>query len=349
MKNLTLVATLFGLMYVVEAQTPFADANKDVQTSMKKMTYDFPKEIINGKNGAGYSLRTTLLEKPVEKVALVTFFLEDVGMSSESEMLNIAKAWRTSDDLAQEFVNNFYDKGIGALKESFKAGGIDLLLPGEYLDTSEKKEFYENYKVEHTPFKKEKTKGASASVSSKSKMDLGGGWVQTTTRTKSASVTRIKVVPENEEYKVLFFINESPYTKGYKGDPKPMSFPAIGLYDKKQANSMGLDLCKQLGVDAVLGVYMVINKMSQKKEEYAVRSISGYMWGPNPIQREEGKKGGLIYTRGIFYCGARAFYSSGLTIKDEKKYPTVDYSGIDNALAALGTRMTNYLSTGKRK
>ncbi len=294
-------------------------------------------------------MRTSLLEKPVEKVALVTFFLEDVGMSSESEMLNIANAWRTSDALAQEFVNNFYDKGIEAMKEAFKAGGIDLLLPDEYLDTPEKKEYYENYEVEHMPLKKEKTKGASATVTSKSKTDLGGGWVQTTTRTKSASVTRIKVVPESEDYKVLFFLNESPYTKGYKGDPKPMSFPAIGLYDKKQANSLGFELCNKLKVDAVLGVYIVVNKMSKKKEEYAVRSISGYMWGPNPIQREEGKKGGLIYTRGIFYCGARAFYGSGLIVKDEKKNPVVDYSGIDNAMTALGNRMTHYLSTGKRK
>lgn len=330
-------------------QTPFASANASAEVAMKKMKYDFPKELINSKNGGGYSLRTELLDNKVEKVALVTFFLEDVGMSSESEMLNLANAWRTSDALAQSFANSFYQKGISSLQSSFKEGGIDLLLPEQYLNTPEKKAYYSNYTVEHMPLKKEKTKGASASVSQTSSTNLGGGWVSTSTKTISASVNRIKVVPEGTDYKVLFFLNEAPYTKGFKGDPLPMSMPTIGLYDKKQANSMGFDLCKKLEVDAVLAVYIVINKMKKNKEIYAVRSISGYMWGPNPIQREEGKDKGLIYTKGIFYCGARAFYGSGLIFKDEKKYPTPDFTGIDQALAAMGKRITHYLNTGKRK
>src|SRR5690606_399589 len=189
--------------------------------------------------------------------------------------------------------------------------------------------------------------GASAAVTKSSSTSIGGGWAVTTTQTISASVTRIKVTPENNDYKVLFFLNEAPYTKGFAGDPLPMSMPTIGLYDKKQANSLGYELCNKLEVDAVLAVYIVVNKLKKNKEIYAIRSVSGYMWGPNPIQREEGDDKGLIYTRGIFYCGARMFAGKGLIFKDEKKYPTPDFTGFDNAMAAMGNRMTHYLKTGK--
>lgn len=337
-----------GFSIGMNAQTPFQKANADVETSLKKMTYDFPKEKINGKNGAGYSLRPELLEKPVKKVALITFFIEDVGMSKENEMINTAKAWRTSDGLAQVFADKFYEQGMETLKETFKKDGIEILMPNEYLDTQEKKDYYSAMMIRHSILKKQKTTGASASVSSKSSMPLGGGWVQTTTSTMSASVNRIRVTPTGTGLKSLFFLNEAPYTKGYKGDPKPMSLPAIGLYDKNQAEHLGLELPKTFDVDAVLAVYVVVNKMNQKKEIYAVRSITGYMWGPNPIQREEGKTG-LIYTRGLMYCGARAFYGKGLIFKDEKKYPEFDYSGFENAMGAIAARMTNYLTTGKRK
>lgn len=353
MKKL-LIISIALLPFFTIAQTPFAEKNESVEASLKKVKYDFPKEKINKKNGAGYSLRPELLENPIKKIALVTYFIEDVGMSKENEMVNIAKAWRTSDGLAQIISNNFYDSSIAVLKSNFGASGMELLTPDEFLNTDEKKEYYKTMRIRHSILKKEKTMGASASVSSKSSMPLGGGWVQTSTTTKSASVTRIRVTPQGKGYKPLFFLNESPYTKNYKGDPKPMSLPAIGLYDKKQAQHLGVEMTDKFDVDAVLAVlavlavYIVINKMHKKKEIYAVRSITGYMWGANPIQREEGKKG-VLYCRGLMFCGARAFYGKGLIIQHPKKHPEMSFEGTNNAMKAIAYRMTNYLTTGKRK
>jgi hypothetical protein len=345
MKTLTKISFTIVLFIaatcVLFSQTPFAKTNATLESALKSMKYDFPKETLN-KKGGGYSLKPALLAKPVEKIALVSFFVEDVGMSSESEMLNMANAWRTSDDLAQEFSNQLYAKGIDALVQSFKDKGIDLLLANQFLDTKEKKGYYDMYEVEHTIIKKEKKGGASASVSSST--DYGH---MTVTRTKTASVDRIKVSPEESGLKPLFLKNESAYTKGYTGDPKPMSFPAIGLYDKKQARSLGFDLANKLEVDAVLVIYIVINKMKKNKEIYAIRSISGYLFGPNPIQREDDK--GAIYSRGVFYGGARAFYNKPQTIQDEKDFTTVSYDGIDNSLAAMAVRLSHYLQAGSRK
>jgi hypothetical protein len=175
MKTKLFTLLFLGFSIGMNAQTPFQKANADVETSLKKMTYDFPKEKINGKNGAGYSLRPELLEKPVKKVALITFFIEDVGMSKENEMINTAKAWRTSDGLAQVFADKFYEQGMETLKETFKKDGIEILMPNEYLDTQEKKDYYSAMMIRHSILKKQKTTGASASVSSKSSMPLGGG------------------------------------------------------------------------------------------------------------------------------------------------------------------------------
>jgi hypothetical protein len=128
-----------------------------------------------------------------------------------------------------------------------------------------------------------------------------------------------------------------------------MSMPLIGLYDRQQAEHLGMEMPEMFDGDAVLAVYIVVNKAHQKKERYTVRSITDYMWGPNTFQHAKGKDRGLIYTRGIIYCGARAFYGKGLYIKHDKKYPTLDYTGIENAMAAMTARMNNYLTTGKRK
>ena len=71
MKNLFKLSLALLPMFAV-AQTPFAEKNADVESSLKKIRYDFPKEKINKKNGAGYSLRPELLAKPIKKIALIT-------------------------------------------------------------------------------------------------------------------------------------------------------------------------------------------------------------------------------------------------------------------------------------
>jgi hypothetical protein len=65
--------------------------------------------------------------------------------------------------------------------------------------------------------------------------------------------------------------------------------------------SLGFDLAKKLEVDAILVVWILSFKTEKSKENYGVRAISGYMFGPNPIQRPEGEDETLSYARGIFY------------------------------------------------
>src|SRR6476620_1322778 len=60
------------------AQTPLFKVLADLEEVEKKTNYDFPKEKI-GDNGGGYSLDPSMLAKPVQKIALLTFFLEDPG------------------------------------------------------------------------------------------------------------------------------------------------------------------------------------------------------------------------------------------------------------------------------
>ena len=338
-----LVITCLAIVTSSYAQAPFSKATASTSLTDKLVKYDFPKETI-GKNGGGYSLAPDQLASPVKKVALVTFFLEDVGMSSDSEMLNFANVWRTSDELAQTHVNGFYKQGIESLIGSFKENGIDLLLPDQYLDTPEKKEYFKNYEVEHTPIKNEKTVGARAGYSSS--RDLGA---MTYTTTVTKTVDRIKITPSDQEMKPLFFINEPGFSKSYKGAPLAMTFQTIGLYDRKQATSLGFDLVNELGVDAVLAVYIVTNKMSRKKEEYGIRAVSAYMWGPNPVQREDEEGKGLIYSRGIFYGGTRVFFNNPILFQDEKVSPQPSYAGFENIMTSTGNKLARYLINGSRK
>ncbi|MFT6866021.1 MAG: hypothetical protein ACJA08_000848 [Cyclobacteriaceae bacterium] len=61
------------------AQSDFAEATSDL--SKIKSRQDFPLEGRPSKNGGGWSTNVSILPEMPKKVALVTFYLEDPGMS----------------------------------------------------------------------------------------------------------------------------------------------------------------------------------------------------------------------------------------------------------------------------
>ena len=70
--------------------------------------------------------------------------------------------------------------------------------------------------------------------------------------------------------------------------------------------SMGYDLATGLGVDAVVAVNIVSRKVKKEKEDYALNSVSMYMFGPNPVQIPEEEDSGIkgaFYIKGQFYSG----------------------------------------------
>lgn len=339
MKKLFLLVVFVTSIYnSSQAQTPLFKVLADVEGVEKNTNYDFPKEKI-GANGGGYSLDPTMLTKPVQKIALVTFFLEDPGTALNGSL------WRATDELGQKFIDGFYKQGIDPLVQKFKSEGIDLLLPNQFLDSPEKKEFYKNFVVEHTSLKKEKTE-SSAKHRTK---DADNEFVAF--GTKSSTVERLKVTASSSEMKPLFLINEGVNINGVDAPPLMMTSSGL-LTDKKMMTSLGFDMAQQLGVDAVLCIWVVSMKPSGSYELYGLQAISGYLFGPNPIQREDGDDKGLTYARGLFYCGTRATFKEVLIFQsmDKKKKPEEpNYTGFENAMTVMAGKMSAYLKTGKRK
>ena len=294
-----------------------------------KVRFDFPAEGRHA-NGAGYSANMDLLNPKPKKVALISYYLYDPGKGKTkggamSGTIS-ASVWRTPDAVGQTQVDGFYNKSIGALKNSFKENGIDLLTPEEFLDTDEKVEYYFGFNQESA--KKEKT--------SITKRRAGGYYTQVVT----ATVENLKVAPTGKGYRNFFVANESD-------DESMISNFQGGIFsaNRKLTSSLGYELCKGLGVDAVVVVYICTRKIKATQGDYGVNAVVTMMLGPNPGRTES--EDPEAKNLGQFYCGTRTFYSSPLIFKDDKGV-FGQYDGMANILSAHAAKMSKYI-VGKEK
>ena len=134
-------------------------------------------------------------------------------------------------------------------------------------------------------------------------------------------------------------------TMGYKN--KVMD-SQIYFYNKdtKMMNSVGYELAKHLGVDAVVIVYATIYVPKEKR--IMLQNVNMTMFGLNPIQLGENDKQPMFYNNGVFYCGAR-FQPDCAILDINKKDPEtnkLNFKGFNEVLGALSTKIGDYL-TGK--
>ncbi|PKP22084.1 MAG: hypothetical protein CVU05_05440 [Bacteroidetes bacterium HGW-Bacteroidetes-21] len=318
-----------ALAFSVNAQKPLPFTAKTANPAKIKAAFDFPTEGRNSKNGGGYSSNMELVNPKPKKVALVSFYLYDPACSKAKGGTYTGSVsvscWRTSDSKGQEHIDGFYAKSIDAMKEEFKKYDIELLTPEEFIDTDEKADFYYNFSQESA--KKEKSsvtirKAAGTTISS----------------VAEASVSTLKISPTGKGYRAFFVANEDMTIS------KLENFKSAGIMgaNRKMSSSLGYELCKGLGVDAVVVCYIVTRKPNMKKEDYAVNAVSLYMFGPNPIIDGEDDK-----NRGQFYCGTR-FFTKPLLF-ESKKIGTVSYDNMDNVIRALSGRMCNWVINKAKK
>jgi hypothetical protein len=299
-----------------QKSTPFADKTSEVKDIKAKM--DFPAEGRTSKNGSGYSVNVDLLDPKPKKVALISFYLYDpaCGKASKSStnthVYSSAQVWTTSEALAQTHIDGFYEKSVEPLIAGFKEYGIDLLLPEEFLDTEDKKEFYYGFNPESG--KKEKTERTQIGYN----VQASGG--------------TLKICPYEEGYRPFFVVNE-PLSESVATNFVNMG---IGGANRKMTSSYGYDLAKALDVDAVVICYIVTRKPSNKKEDYVVDAVNLYMFGPNPKSEGPDDK-----NRGQFYCGTR-FFAKQLVFSSSKSGET-SYDNIGNVMTALSKKMGNWV------
>ncbi len=295
-----------------------------------KVKFDFPREGRNG-NGGGYSANMDLLKEKPKKVALISYYLYDPGkgkVKGGSYTGNVSvSVWRTSDLYGQMQVDGFYKNSIDALKTSFKENGIDLLTPDEFLDTDEKREFYYGFNQESA--KKEKVKLTKRGAAGTNVWDVA-----------EASVSTLKISPSGKGYRAFFIGNEA-------ADESALENYQGGIFsaNRKMTSSLGYDMVKGLGVDAVVVVYICTRKVKQTKDDYGVNAVVTMMMGPNPGKAEESDP--EAKNLGQFYCGTRTYYASPALFREEKSL-FGQYEGMANILKAHAAKMCRYVN-GKEK
>ncbi|MDX2250520.1 MAG: hypothetical protein SF052_27310 [Bacteroidia bacterium] len=335
--SLMLVLTLCAANLVL-AQTQIPKAAPNAKTAAGKAALDFPVEGRKAKNGRGYSANLSALPQAPKRIALVSFYGFDPGItrvtaSSYSTAFTTTTTTTTRTRSAGnggEIAAMFYDKGLEGMRSTFSRHGMELLTPDQFLDTDAKRTAYQAFRVQHSKLSEFATNMGNQSLS------VYYGYPE------GYTVCDI----ENEPY--------ANYTKtglvGKKGkvvDVKVQQFRK----DPKMTESLGYDLCKTLGVDAVAVVYFTHTRPNAEKN--MLHNFNLAIFGPNPIALPDGKEDATLYSKGLFYAGARYYLGmDGLPFRDyNKKKPETNAlsdEGIDHILTGLATAVGAYIqkSTG---
>jgi ankyrin repeat protein len=299
-----------------------------------KVRFDFPGEGRNSDNGSGYSANMDLVNPKPKRVALISYYLYDAGKGKAN--ITGTGAWVTSGSAGQSQVNGFYAKSIQPFKEAFKQNGVELLTPEEFLDTQEKAELYYGFVQESA--KKEKT--TITRTKSRTSTTESPYFTTTTTTTTTATAGTLKICPSGMGYREFFVANEQE-------DESAIANFQGGVFtaNRKLTSNLGYELCKGLGVDAVMVVYIATRKPKQLQEDFAVNAVVAIMLGPNP-GRSEGTDP-EAKNLGQFYCGTRTYYGSPAVFKEAKGI-FGQYDGMANVLKAHAAKMSKYIN-GKEK
>ncbi len=323
-----------GFLAFAQSELPKFAPNPD----KVKVDLDMPLEGRKYKNGTGFSLNAKLLGEMPKKVALVSFYSFDPGMTK-------IQRWTTTSTFTTtyftkttklnavggsgELALGYYLQSIEAMITGFKDYGMQLMLPEEYLDTEEKTEFYNNFEVERGKLN-EWLANMGSNVH-----DVLYGYI--------------------EGYNVLDVVNEpySNYTATggrlltKKGD---VADKQVWVMDKcgPMVESLGDKLCKGLGVDAVVIVYFTI--FSPKEDKVTLENVNMHMFGPNPTPLPEGKEKKFNYFTGKFYVGTRVTVGKTIWQKNKKNPdPELEFEGFENIMSAMTTEMCTYLKEGIEK
>lgn len=309
------------------AQSELPEKYPDV--SKVKVREDFPKEGRTGKSGKGFSANIGNLPNGIKKVALVSFFVFDPGLTKTWSTTSVSEGYyvtttttttykkkNSTGALSGDIALGAFSKAIEPMTAEFKALGIDLLLPDQFLDTDEKKAFYYSFEVKH-----EKSFANWVGSAGAANHDVMYGYLDGF------------IVADIVKEPLLNYEKNGMFARR-KTD---ISDAQIYFYDKDtdMSESLGYDLCTKLGVDAVLVTYMTVYMPNDKKIELV--NTRFVMFGPNPTMPEVSKGGMIPHVKGLFYYGG-SVNPETLIYNKNKKDPETDklnFTGFDNIYIAL--------------
>ncbi|MES2286149.1 MAG: hypothetical protein V4547_10710 [Bacteroidota bacterium] len=333
MKKSLIYSGAAAIFMLTQCSPPKLSSLAKKESLESKAKFDFSQSKIR-ENGKGFSVNMKYLPALPKKIALVSFYVDDPGITKTSGTNQSGKTFTTTNTgsagakaYATEFLNN---GGLESLKGTFKKYDMEILAPTEFLTDDDKKQYYNDFVVQNSQLN-----GLGSKLGSFFK-DMGNAG--TTLETDEAA----------EGYKLLKVnLREGFDSKHHNRVPVQN---LSGSVNNMMIESLGYDLCKNLGVDAVLVVYNTQSCDGKwGRDRHWLHAVSMYMFAPNPLPLKEGKKDNMFYSKGLFYCGTRIALKKALVIdpkiKDEalkaqnQKDNYVAYSKI---VAGLSDRMGNY-------
>jgi hypothetical protein len=331
MKNL-LSLTAAAVLLTAACSAPKLSSYAAKTDLKSKAKYDFNRSKIN-ESGRGFAVDMTALGKMPKRIALVSFYIDDPGITKVSGTNSTGKTYNTTNTGSANgkiFANDFSSKSIETLKATFKTYGIDVLTPNEFLTDDDKKQAYNDFVVKHTTGNK-----------------IGEKFTKWVKKVGNLGTT-IEMDEAADGYK-LVKINKSEISDDKK---KSVAIQNLnGSIDGQMIESVGYDLCKSLEVDAVMIVFN--NQLADTKwarTRYWLSAVNMHILGPNPTPLKEGKKDNNLYSKGLFYCGVRIPFKKGLAInpkiKDEVKKTENDklnYVAYNNMIAGCANKIGSYL------
>ena len=310
-----------GMMIITACSTPKL-ADYAAQTNLsKKVKYDHSNHKVNG-DGRGYTIRASQLSPFPKRIALVSYFGTDPGSTEKGQ--NSRSTYCMTKEGIKVLSNQFYATSIGPLKDAFRKNNMELLTPDEFLKTEDQKKYYSNFSVEHTSLN-----------------NLGAGIMKGLTNAGSWG-TGMSVKESADGYSIIDIKNDY-FSSNAKQNLN-------GSQDSKMLTGVGADLCKALGVDAVVVMYISV---ASHKKNYSLQTASLYMLGPNMVMESTGKEKGFFYSKGVFYCGTRLWFKKPLLINQNPKKIAEDQlksdnnKAVENISLALVQKMEEYFKDGK--
>jgi hypothetical protein len=333
-KNMKKIIPVIGIL-LAACSAPKLSSYATKTDLAGKAKYDFNKSTIRS-NGKGFAIDMQALGKMPKRVALVSFYIDDPGLTKVSGTNSTGKSYNTTNtgsDNAVRYANAFYTLTEQTMKEDFNKYGIQLLTPAEFLTDDDKKAAYNDFVVKHT------------------KLNEFGAKLGKFLKNAGSAGTSIEIDEAANGFR-LITIN-----KRDNADPKKKAVPSqnlAGSMDGQMIESVGYDLAKSLEVDAVLIVYN--SQLADKKwgkSRFWLSAVNMQMFGPNPTPLQEGKKDNNSYNKGLFYCGVRMPFKKGLCInpkiKDEAKKAENDKNNdiaYRNMISGCVNKIGTYLQKG---
>jgi len=331
MKNLFSL-TVGAILLTAACSAPKLSSYAAKADLTSKSKYDFNQAKIR-ENGKGFAVDMGALGKMPKRIALVSFYINDPGITKVSGTKQTGKSFNTTNTGSTNgkiFANDFSSKSIETLKASFKTYGINVLTPSEFLTDDDKKQAYNDFVVKHTDLNKV---GEKLSKWLKKQVNAG---------------TTIEMDEAADGYR-LVKINKTETSDDKK---KAVALQNLnGSLDGQMMESVGYDLCKSLEVDAVMIIFNTqLADTKWSKTRFWLSAVNMHILGPNPTPLKEGKKDNNFYSKGLFYCGVRMTFKKGLAInpkiKDEAKKTEnekLNYVAYNNMIAGCSNKIGTYM------